>query len=112
MSSIVTSPNPSLVAILLVTHSRNGRPQIVYHYPPDPLRPEASDVAHNLDSYDESSSSGDSDSTSEEDGPNPASNGSRGQKWRGTTSQTTPMKEEGDDDDIVSHAQRNGHSDD
>ena len=39
MATAVTPPNPSLVAILLVTQIRGRLPQIVFHYPPDPLNP-------------------------------------------------------------------------
>ncbi|RMZ84331.1 hypothetical protein DV738_g527, partial [Chaetothyriales sp. CBS 135597] len=38
MSSISASPNPCLIAILLLTQARPGDPaQIIFHYPPDPF---------------------------------------------------------------------------
>lgn len=36
MSSIARPPDPCLIAIILVVHSR-GRPHFVFHYPPNPL---------------------------------------------------------------------------
>ena len=67
----VTPPTPSLVAILLVTQTRGGLSNIVFHYPPDPLNPDDPITQQSLKSkeghYEDSSSDSDDDTPSEED---------------------------------------------
>ncbi|KAJ9609881.1 Nitrogen permease regulator 3 [Cladophialophora chaetospira] len=69
MSASTTSPNPSLLAVLLIVQGRTGSgAEIVYHYPPDPLsaaRP--SYTSESTDEDDEESSSSDSEESSSED---------------------------------------------
>lgn len=70
MATAATSLNPSLLAILLVAHTRTGSgAQLVFHYPPDPLAPDrASPALRSTDDDEEESSSSDSgESSSEED---------------------------------------------
>ncbi|ETI22086.1 hypothetical protein G647_06157 [Cladophialophora carrionii CBS 160.54] len=69
MSTATTSPNPSLLAILLVVQVRTGSgAEIVFHYPPDPLSTER--PSYNTDSTDEDeedTSSSESEESSSED---------------------------------------------
>ena len=69
MSASAISPNPSLLAILLVVQGRTGSgAEIVYHYPPDPLSAERpSYTFDSTDEDDEESSSSDSEESSSED---------------------------------------------
>lgn len=64
-------PNPSLIAILLVTQTRGGSgPHITFHYPPDPLDPDDPIIKQSFKSaeiYDDTSSSSEGDSTSEDE---------------------------------------------
>jgi hypothetical protein len=69
MSTATTSPNPSLLAILLIVQVRTGSgAEIVFHYPPDPLSAERpSYKTDSTDEDEEDSSSSDSEESSSED---------------------------------------------
>ncbi|RMZ85413.1 hypothetical protein DV737_g880, partial [Chaetothyriales sp. CBS 132003] len=62
MSSIAASPNPCLVAILLVAQARPGDPaQIIFHYPPDPCKDDGDRALADHD-HDHAAAAGDSSS--------------------------------------------------
>ncbi|RMZ91931.1 hypothetical protein DV736_g803, partial [Chaetothyriales sp. CBS 134916] len=68
MSSIAASPNPCLIAILLVTQARPGDPaQIIFHYPPDPFRYDRAKALLDDDNTAAGESSSDTSSYSSDD---------------------------------------------
>ncbi|KIX04920.1 uncharacterized protein Z518_05791 [Rhinocladiella mackenziei CBS 650.93] len=68
MSTAATSPNPSLLAILLVAQGRTGSgAQVVFHYPPDPFSTDHADALASTDEEEGESSSSDSEESSSED---------------------------------------------
>lgn len=69
MSTATTSPNPSLLAILLVVQGRAGAgAEIVFHYPADPLAAERPVyTSESTDEDDEETSSTDSEESSSDD---------------------------------------------
>ena len=67
MSSIAASPNPCLVAILLITQARAGdTAQVTFHYPPDPFKHDEAKAQLDDAALDESSSDSGSDSSSDD----------------------------------------------
>ncbi len=86
MSSIAASPNPCLVAILLVTQARAGdSAQVTFHYPPEPFRYDEAKAHLDDAALGESSSDSDSDSSSDDNpfealSPQAKSNGQNGKK--------------------------------
>lgn len=80
MSSQVSIPNPCLLAILLVCQTRSGSgPQLVYHWPPDPLS-DAAAAANKVETDDEDDTSEDSEDWSSDDDYYDLANGRESQK--------------------------------
>ncbi|KAJ9658185.1 Nitrogen permease regulator 3 [Neophaeococcomyces mojaviensis] len=78
MSSTISVPDPCLLAILLVCQTREGSgPELVYHWPPDPLTysnpSKRSDWDATTDDYDSSSDSEDYSSDNDDDDFGPVS---------------------------------------